>query len=1007
MFQLFTGPFHALEKAFATHLLEERQKDPMAPLLVVSPSGHSRTRLQRQIALHSSIRPGLKKHPGGFLNIHFLDFQGLAGRIMEEGEPGEGRPDSSPMASSLGIPDARRVSGRVVREPALLREILRDFLEGREEVPFLSRKELVHSGQAVPKGLAGALASTLKDLQDSGARVVDLAQVAREGHLGDALEDAIPVLELNVLLYDVLRKRGLRVNADLLRRAAERVQKSAWIQSQKAVYIYGFYDLTGVQLELALALASHPNAHVYFPYEEGNPVYAFAAKLLKDPVFTSKCKPKSSSPSASVGDPSLNAVMDSPPTTAGNDDRRPSVEAWSCSGSHDEIWLAAKKILELARQGVPYHEMCLTARMLDSYLGVIREILEAHRIPYSLHAEEPVGAWPLVKNIWAALRGIQGRGEAIWSEHTRVATTILQRVSSLNAPVGDPSLTSMMDSPPTTAGNDIWRGGLMTTVAEGIQSSIESLAELDILGRPVSWGRFLEVVEEKLDALRLKLAPDNNQGVQVMDVMAARGLAFRAVFLVGLNEKLFPRLIREDPFLSDAARSGLAQAIGCRIPRKLDGYQEERLLFALATGLAGEHLHLSFQRSDEEGKALVTSLYLQEYIEAHGLKLRRLSRAWSEKFREVGPETLTPKEISLLMNRAGQDPSALYNKLAWDTALYHQLVRSQSEIEAFGTLGPHDGLIGEKHPAAITLLQEGLSPATLKDLAECPFKIFARKVLSLDPEESPMEGGVVTRTGIGTLTHEILERFYREGAKHLERAKNEVFQHFEKDHPELYWLPWQAAKDKIAVLLAQFVKADLAELKENGLIPKEFEIDLSATMDLDEKVLLHGRIDRLDLGHSSFRVVDYKTGSGGVKKGEKVETAILKGKVFQLPIYLLLAENWLRSQHPSPQPSPFKGEGVRVRDGSAVFYNLQKPDAVNEPLEITSTFWTEHGDQFNKNMKFLVKDIDKGTFYIRPSDNRGYCSWCHFAALCRKSHKPTRTRSENSPQHQAHEDCFR
>src|SRR5262249_47490823 len=155
--------------------------------------------------------------------------------------------------------------------------------------------------------------------------------------------------------------------------------------------------------------------------------------------------------------------------------------------------------------------------------------------------------------------------------------------------------------------------------------------------------------------LRVALSNDNSAGVQVMDVMTARGLAFDAVFLVGLNEKLFPRLIREDPFLSDAARSGLAQALGCRLGRKMDGYQEERLLFDLAVQSARKHLHLSCQRSDEEGKALVVSLYLHDFLKQSGLELKRLSRTWSEKIREVPFSTLTPKELSIAMHRENRD----------------------------------------------------------------------------------------------------------------------------------------------------------------------------------------------------------------------------------------------------------------------------------------------------------------------------------------------------------------
>lgn len=937
MLTLTTGSFRDIETAFLREIGERRKKDPLAPLLVVSPSGHLLTRLQTEMS---------KRHPA-CLNIHFVSFYGLADRLTSETTP----------------------AGRMVAEPALYSEIIRDLLEGESDVEFLLRKELHPSNRPLSKGLPRALAATLRDLRDSGVRVVDALRVALEGHLGEAAADAAPALELYARMYEALQKRGLRTPADQMRRAAQQIAKDSWIRNQRAVFLYGFYDLTGVQMDFVLAFSRHPDARLYAPCVAGNPAHAFAQRLLLDPAFTGKIGRKIDLSKKTTPERSGAAA---PPFA-------PHTEIWSCSGLHDEVWLAAKKILELSRQGVPYHEMCLTMRTLDPYLGVAREVLEAHRIPYSLHGEEPVGAWPLVKNARAALRNAPGAPKASWSSHSNFARRHLE--TALQRPL-DMSQTEQK----------LW---------EGLQSSLASLAELDALDRPISWARFLETAEEKLDGLRLQLAPDNNLGVQIMDVMAARGLAFRAVFLIGLNEKLFPRLIREDPFLADAARSALAQAVGCRIPRKLDGYQEERLLFALSVEMASERLHLSFQRSDEEGKVLVTSLYLQDVVDRAGANIRRLSRAWADKIREIPPDTLTPKEVSLAMNRDGEDPSVLYRELSWDHALYTHLVRSQREIEAFGALGPHDGLIGEKHPAALRLLQKGLSPATLKDLAECPFKVYARKALSLDPETSPVEEGIATRVGVGSLIHEILERFYREGRNDLERVENEAFRRFEKDHPELYRLPWLAEQDRIGSILEQFIKVDSEELNENDFIPTEFEIDLSFHMESTNNVLVRGRIDRLDLRQGinpAFRVVDYKTGNGGVKKGEKIETAILKGKVFQLPIYLLLAQEWARKKGLPPESL--------AKAGSALFYNIQKPNAVEEPLEITSIFWSEHGDLFNKNMKFLIKDIDKGYFYIRPSDGRGHCSWCHFATLCRKVHKPTRIRSENSPHRKEHEECF-
>jgi hypothetical protein len=79
---------------------------------------------------------------------------------------------------------------------------------------------------------------------------------------------------------------------------------------------------------------------------------------------------------------------------------------------------------------------------------------------------------------------------------------------------------------------------------------------------------------------------------------------------------------------------------------------------------------------------------------------------------------------------------------------------------------------------------------------------------------------------------------------------------------------------------------------------------------------------------------------------------------------------------------------------------------VDAPLEIGPAFWKEHGERFYENLAFLVKNIESGSYYIRASDTRGYCSWCEYSSICRKEHKPTQIRSESSLMRQKHEKAF-
>src|SRR5271168_2782486 len=103
MFQLVTGSFRDLEKSFLSDLLQQRQKDPLASLLVLSPSGHILTRLQTELATRQP----------GFLNIHFLTFYALAERLLSE----------------------TLYTETVVTEPAFYQEMIRYILSGESPEP--------------------------------------------------------------------------------------------------------------------------------------------------------------------------------------------------------------------------------------------------------------------------------------------------------------------------------------------------------------------------------------------------------------------------------------------------------------------------------------------------------------------------------------------------------------------------------------------------------------------------------------------------------------------------------------------------------------------------------------------------------------------------------------------------------------------------------------------------------------------------------------------------------
>ncbi len=147
-------------------------------------------------------------------------------------------------------------------------------------------------------------------------------------------------------------------------------------------------------------------------------------------------------------------------------------------------------------------------------------------------------------------------------------------------------------------------------MASLIRSALDRLQELDPLGGDLSWEEWVELFRRVLDETSIPIEEDRHQGVQVLDAMTARGRTVRALFMLGMNEKLFPRYVREDPFLRDRQRVVLESTLGYKIDEKLAGHEEELLLFELLSRSATNRLYLSYQRADEAGRVMAPSGFI-------------------------------------------------------------------------------------------------------------------------------------------------------------------------------------------------------------------------------------------------------------------------------------------------------------------------------------------------------------------------------------------------------------
>lgn len=560
------------------------------------------------------------------------------------------------------------------------------------------------------------------------------------------------------------------------------------------------------------------------------------------------------------------------------------------------------------------------------------------------------------------------------------------------------------------------------TINDEILAVLERLAGLDALQECVTLGDFSHTFQHWLERSTVSEDRRNRDGVMVLSATAARGLSFRALFLLGMNEGVFPRTIREDAFLRDHDREVLERDLGYKVNPKLTAFDEEKLLFALLVAAPRERLYCSFQRADDSGRALAPSWYVDELKRAvesagHKVEMVTIPRSITEKAATAPfdrQEFLLPTELAVRLTLAGQDPTALIEALAPLPALYQQGRKVVAALDQSSErLLAYDGMVGKFDHYWKRFSERGLSPTALETYARCPFQFFARHVLGLATLDRPEEILGPSPAEFGELGHEILNSLYRELMERghfagntsadidaaLKSVANRAFHHYESENPVGYPLTWETFKERVVQLLRQVVTEDFDELAKSGFTPLCLEKDVLASLPTDwpeplKNLAIRGRMDRIDGRDGALRVIDYKFKFGAAPKTEdkNLLLAALRGQRLQPPFYILLAAKWAR-----------ESAGIaKAPSIEADFYYIAQHWAGGPLLRIaygSDSLADKAGAATQQTIAYLVDGVRQGNFFLNRAE---HCGRCDVATICRKNHPPSLWRAENDPLTEAH-----
>jgi ATP-dependent helicase/nuclease subunit B len=545
-------------------------------------------------------------------------------------------------------------------------------------------------------------------------------------------------------------------------------------------------------------------------------------------------------------------------------------------------------------------------------------------------------------------------------------------------------------------------------VGEMVRASLARLLQLDPLNVELSWEEWTELFRLALEDTTIPFEEDDHRGVQVLDAMTARGLAFRALFVIGVNDKLFPRYVREDPFLRDRQRVALESTLGYKIDEKLAGHEEERLLFELLCQAATHRLYLSYQRADEAGRVMAPSAFVATALrdprfvaKREETVHRRLTARISAK--PAIQDVLPAPDLALGLLLQGQDARPVLDGIGKDRRLFEQGLAMIRTLERQSTeLGSFDGLLNPRTPGLPMLDRQAVSPTSLERYATCPFRYFAEKVLRLEPVRQIEEDHLPAMT-LGTLVHESLRLSYTRLValqwpdsivseatvrSTVSAAVTHAFASHAATQGTGHALLWMLASEQVVELVMAAVMADQEEYRASGFRPYAFEQEAEGTVSLGSaaaptELKVRGQLDRVDVREDppALRIVDYKFKQGGEmkQKDRNLPLAAVRGFNLQPPFYASMGLPSL----PPPSEVHF------------LFMAPKWEKPIARSIFEASVLLRSTGESIRQTIRTLVEGIERGEFFILPD---GYCDHCDFPVACRRNDTMTWWRSYRSPQ---------
>lgn len=378
----------------------------------------------------------------------------------------------------------------------------------------------------------------------------------------------------------------------------------------------------------------------------------------------------------------------------------------------------------------------------------------------------------------------------------------------------------------------------------------------------MSYDQYSKLLKTGLGSKELGQIPQTQDKVIVGDVNRSKSHKVKAVFIIGVNDGVFPSSFSSEGFFNDLDRQNLKQEGFEMAKGTREKMYEENFNIYKAFTTAEENLYISYSASDFDGGTLRKSLVIS--------KLKRIFPNLKEET-ELKDEILTKKiTFSKLLDNLGKEE--------W-TEVYEWYKENKSEELERATKGLTFSNLADKleKENVAKLYGENLrtSVSKMESFRECPFSYYLKYGLKLSDKEKLDIKPIDT----GSFMHDVIDEFFKRAVDAKNMTEEEIKNLVEEIINEKMALggkfvltaKYRSLVQRLKRVITKSLIYIVDALKNSSFevlgteisFGREGKSPIEIKLEDGRKVLIEGKIDRVDIAKmpdgNYIRIIDYKS----------------------------------------------------------------------------------------------------------------------------------------------------